>query len=116
MANKPASQSQIIRKMLNKGVTVKDICRKLGVAPQTVYNVRYHMNKKRAAETGIKKLASKPAPKQIDEHATVAEPALQDLGKPLGLVQLGAGIGAIKEIPVPTKPTLWQRIKSFIAR
>jgi DNA-binding CsgD family transcriptional regulator len=51
--------------MLSKGVPVKDICRKLKVTPQTVYNVRYHMNKKRAVETGIKKLASKPT----DEHA-----------------------------------------------
>lgn len=110
------STSNAVRQMLNKGMSVKDICRKLKVAPQTVYNVRYHMNKKRAAETGIKKLASKP----VDEHASVAEPALQDSGKPLGLVQLSAGTPppsyTVTFTPEPEpKPTLWQRIKSFFS-
>ena len=106
------STSQAVRQMLSKGVPVKDICRKLHITPQTVYSVRYHMNKKRAAETGIKKLASKPT----DEHAKVAEPALQDQGKPLGLVELTVTdreLYKTYDAPLLPKPTLWQRIKSF---
>lgn len=57
------SMSQTVRKMIEQGYTNKDILDTLDVKPQTVYNIRYAVNKSRGlGSIGSEAATPEPAP------------------------------------------------------
>lgn len=55
------SKAQKVRNLLDKGLSPKDISRKLKISPQAVYNIRYQYNKK----NGLGSLRPEPTPQKV---------------------------------------------------
>lgn len=62
-----SSLTQTVRKMIEQGYTNKDILETLDVKPQTVYNIRYAVNKSR----GLGSIGSEAAPEAAPVVAAV---------------------------------------------
>lgn len=112
------TQAARIRHLLEQGATTQEIVKKLRVKAQTVYNVRYHMNKSK----GLGAIAPQPAEPSgtgiaaLPEIPTRLEVTLAPLPPMVGSVNM-AGLAVAKQAPVPAPtPTLWERVKGWFRR
>jgi hypothetical protein len=120
--NKQTNTTLRIRAMVHKGYTNRDIIDKLNCKPQSVYNIRYQINKER----GLGSIGSLPKP----TDGIGAPPKRKYVRKTQKLASLtpesyGFGSAPVKAEGQPVayvrepitmyepKPTLWQRIKGW---
>ena len=100
-----------IRRMLAKGYEPKEIARRLDCPVQQVYTVRYHENRK----MGIGALVTEtPAPIPV---VGVATPKKR--GRPRKAARQDDSsareepVRVAMPVVIPTKPSLWQRVKEM---
>ena len=94
MANrKPNASTRKIINHLEKGLTPKEIAKKMGIPVGRVYNARYYHNKR--METGISSLQTAPAKPK-------AKPKLEP--------NVMVDYEKIMEPAKPEKPSLWKRL------
>ncbi len=108
---KKMSTAAKIRRMLAKGYEPKEIARRLDCPVQQVYTVRYHENRK----MGIGALVTeKSAPIPV---VGVATPKKR--GRPrketvdTSDVEKMEPVRVAMPVVIPTKPSLWQRVKEM---
>lgn len=118
-----------VRKMVKEGHTTKEIVKKLGVTPQSVYNARYQLNKNKGIgsfgvttpnpASGIGKPSRRGRKPKSEGTGLTPTPSSNERDKQSAppLVMLGPEHrypGAIKEINLPAPaPSLWSRIVGF---
>ena len=131
------STTQRIRTMVHKGYTNRDIIDKLQCKPQSVYNIRYQMNKER----GLGSIGALPKPtdgigappkrkhvRKVKAKTGIANvPKVGDNVGGLTLTDVGNGtlrwvrppllpMPEPEYMPITTtepKPTLWERVKRW---
>lgn len=104
------SKTARVRRLIEQGLTTKEIVTKLKVRPQVVYNVRYHYNKSR----GLGAIAPQPA-ERVGTGITSALPEVPPRME-VSLAPMPPMAGSIVAVSIPTQPTLWERFKRWFTR
>jgi hypothetical protein len=105
--NKQINTTQRIRSLINKGYNNKDIIAKLECKPQTVYTIRYQLNKER----GLGSIGALPKPTD-----GIGVPPKRKYTRRIKAGELASPPTMPHFTPSPSttvKPTLWQRIKGW---
>jgi hypothetical protein len=119
METKKINTAEHIRALINKGYNNKDIIDKLKCKPQSVYTVRYQLNKQRGlgsigggVAAPVDGIGTPPKRKYVRVHVRAEE---------TGIVVSYPKVnpyypkGRLVELPVTMikQPTLWQRVKEW---
>jgi len=97
--NKKMSTARKIRRMLDKGITVRDIAQRLKCSPQTVYNVRYQTNRNKGIGSLPTMVVLSPAPKRPRGRPRKVDSSASPQIPP-----------AVVALP---QRSLWQRVKGW---
>jgi len=109
---KQTSATRRIHALLDMGFSTKAIILKMKCKPQTVYNARYQMNKKR----GLGAINAAPVPTPTTGIGTPPKPKRKYTRRKQ---ETGIKAAPIKRENAPVyqitmiEPTLWQRIKGW---
>lgn len=119
------SMSEKIRRLIDQGHTNKAIIEKLGIKPQTVYNIRYQINKERGlgaigVPTPVPAEGIGAPPKKRTRKVRAGELASLPPTEPKAVTLDDLQRAPIKAEGQPVfpitmiePPTLWQRIKGW---
>lgn len=102
------TKSQKIRDMIEAGHTTKDIVTKFKCKPQTVYSIRYLLNKSK----GIATLGGKAAPAAQQQGIASLQRTTITSPRPRGRPRKNPEPIALP-IQMIEPPSLWQRVKGW---
>jgi len=114
MTKKP-STAQRVRALIDKGYNNKAIIDKLKCKPQTVYNIRYQLNKQRglgsigALPEPTEGIGAPPKPRKRKGTGIVDAPKIE-FNPAQNMYRAGEWV----DLPITmVEPTLWQRIRAW---